>query len=119
MITTYLKQDHSVHTHMIIFHNNSLADTEQQHQVYTSKVDASLFTSDTSTQWAFNIVPNNAERETEKPMEELPQNNTGIHFHSKHKYSDNFRDAHVQYHNFDNGGAFTYKDKYTALFQQE
>ena len=47
-------------------------DAEQQHQVYTSKVDASLFTSDTSTQCAFNIVPNNAEMETEKPMEEIP-----------------------------------------------
>ena len=47
------------------------------------------------------------------------QNNTGIHFHSKHKYRDIFRDAHVQYHDFDNGDVFTYKDKYTALLQQE
>ena len=45
-------------------------------------MDASLFTSDTSTQCAFNIVPNNAETETKKSIEEIPQNNTGIHFHS-------------------------------------
>ena len=32
---------------------NSLADTEQQHKVYTNEVDAPLFTSDTSTQCAF------------------------------------------------------------------
>ena len=98
---------------------DSLADTEQQHKVHTSEVDASLFTGDTSTQCAFNIVPNNTETETEKSMEETPQNNTGIHFHSKHKYRDTFGDAHIQYQDFDNGDAFTYKDKCTTLLQQE
>ena len=82
-------------------------------------MDTSLFTSDTSTQCAFNIVPNHAETDTEKPMEEIPQKNTSIHFHSKHKYRDTFGDAHIQYHDFDNGDAFTYKDKYTTLLQQE
>ena len=57
--------------------------------------------------------------ETDKPTEETPQNNTSIHFHSKHKYRDTFGDAHIQYYDFDNGDAFTYKDKYTALLQQE
>ena len=28
-------------------------------------------------------------------------------------------DAHIQYHAFDNGDAFVYNDKYTALLQQE
>ena len=98
---------------------NSLADTEQQHQVYKSKVDTSLFTSDTSTHCEFNIVPDSVEMETEQPIEEIPKNNTSIHFHSKHKYKDTFGDAHIQYHNFDNGDALTYKDKYTALLQQE
>ena len=92
---------------------------EQQHKVYTSKVDTSLFTSDTSTQCAFNIIPTNTETETDKPTEETSQNNTGIYSHSKHKYRDTFGDAHIQYHDFDNGDAFTYKDKYTALLQQE
>ena len=64
---------------------NSLADTEQQHKVHTSEVDASLFTSDTSTQCAFNITPTNTEMEIDKPTEKTPQNNTEIHFHSKHK----------------------------------
>ena len=98
---------------------DSLADTEQQHKVYTSEVDASLITGDTSTQCAFNVIPTNTDMETDKPIEKTPQNNTSIHFHSKHKYRDTFRDAHTQYHNFDNGDAFTYKDKYTALLQQE
>ena len=98
---------------------DSLTDTEQQHKVYTSEVDTSLFTSDTSIQSAFNIIPLNLELETDKLMEKTPQNNTGFHFHSKHKYRDTLGDAHIQYHNFDNGDAFTYKDKYTALLLQE
>ena len=98
---------------------DSLADTEQQHKVYTSEEDTSLFTSDTSTQCAFNIIPSNLETEAENHTEKTSQTNTSIHFHSKHKYRDTFGDAHVQYHNFDNGDAFTYKDKYTALLQQE
>ena len=32
---------------------------------------------------------------------------------------DTFGDAHVQYHDFDYGDAFVYKDKYAALLQQE
>ena len=56
---------------------------------------------------------------TDKLMEKTPQHNTGIHFHSKHKYRDTLGDAHIQYYDFDNGDAFTYKDKYTALLQHE
>ena len=44
---------------------------------------------------------------------------TSIHFYSKHKHRDTFDDAHIQYHDFDNGDAFVHKDKYTALLQQE
>ena len=98
---------------------NPLAGTEQQHKVYTSKEEASLFTNDTSTQCTFNIIPSNLETEAENNTEKTSQNNTCIHFHSKHKYRDTFGDAHIQYHDFDNGDAFTYKDKYTALLQQE
>ena len=43
----------------------------------------------------------------------------GIHSQSKHKYRDVFGDSHIQYHNFNNGDAFTFKDKYTALLEQE
>ena len=30
-----------------------------------------------------------------------------------------FGDSNIQYHNFNNGDALTFKDKYTALLQQE
>ena len=52
---------------------DSLADTEQQHKVYISEVDASLFTSDTSTPCAFNITPTNTEMETDKLTEKHPR----------------------------------------------
>ena len=65
---------------------DSLADAEQQQMLYKNEVDASLFTPDTSTQCAFSITPLNLETESEKDMKDIPQNNTGIHFHSKNKY---------------------------------
>ena len=87
--------------------------------LYTNEADASLFTTDTPTPCAFNITPSDLETESQEDIHDHPHNNTGIHFYSKHKYRDTFGDAHIQYHYFDNGDAFVYKDKYTALLQQE
>ena len=44
---------------------------------------------------------------------------SGIHSQSKHKYRNAFGDSNIQYHNFDNGDALSFKDKYTSLLQQE
>ena len=77
---------------------DSLADTEQQQMLYTNKADTSLFTTDTSTQCAFNITPSNLVTEYVEDMNNTSQNNTGIHFYSKHKYRDTFGDAHKQCH---------------------
>ena len=87
--------------------------------VHCIQTPASLFTTDTSTLCAFNITPSKLETESQEDVHDHPHNNTGIHFYSKHKYRDTFGDAHVQYHDFENGDAFVYKDKYTALLQQE
>ena len=43
----------------------------------------------------------------------------GIHSQSKHKYRNVISDSNIQYHDFNNGDALTFKDKYTALLQQE
>ena len=43
----------------------------------------------------------------------------GIHSQSKHKYRNVFGDSNIQYHDFNNGDALTFQDKYTALLQQE
>ena len=42
-----------------------------------------------------------------------------IHSQRKHVYRDTFGDAHIQYHDFDNKDLLTFRDKYTALLQQE
>ena len=98
---------------------NSLAETEQQQTLYTNEADALLFTTDTATPCAFNIIPSDLATEFPNNVQDHSYNNTGIHFYSKHKYRDSFADAHIQYHDFDNGDAFIYKDKYMALLQQE
>ena len=98
---------------------NSLADTEQQQIVYANEVDASLLTTYTATPCTFNIIPSDLATEFPNDVHDHSHNNTGIHFYSKHKYRDTFGDVHVQYHDFDNGDAFIYKDKYMALLHQE
>ena len=80
-------------------------------------MDASLSTTDTATKYAFNIIPSDLDNELSNDAHSHSNNNTCIHFYSKHKYRDTFGDAHIQYHDFDNGDAFIHKDKYTALLQ--
>ena len=98
---------------------DSLADSAQQYTLYTNEADASLFTTDTATQCAFNIIPSDLDIEPSNEAHSHSNNNTSIHSCSKHKYRDTFGHAHIQYHDFDNGDAFIHKDKYTALLQQE
>ena len=43
----------------------------------------------------------------------------GIYSKSKHTCRNVFGNTNIQYHNFDNGDALTFTDKYTALLQQE
>ena len=84
---------------------NFLADSTQQQTLYTNEMDASLFTTDTTTPCTLNIISSD--------------------FHTMYMtiliitLAFTFGDAHIQYHDFDNGDAFIHKDKYTALLQQE
>ena len=81
--------------------------------------DASLFTSDTTTPCDYNItkrVQNSDIILEEKSKIISPM---GIHLQSKHKYRNAFGDSNIQYHNFKNGDALTFKDKFTALLHQE
>ena len=91
----------------------------QQHTVYTNEVDASLFTTDTTTPCDYNIrvdMPNSNSSHKNK-SNTIPSR--GVHSKSKHKYRNVFGDANIQYHDFDNGDALTFTDKYTVLLQQE
>ena len=95
---------------------DSLADTEQQQMLHTNEMNASLFTTDTSTPCAFNITPSDLETNSREDIHDHLHNNTSIHFHSKHKYRDTFGDPHIQYHDFDNGDAFVCKGCKTGFF---
>ena len=87
----------------------------QQHTVYTNEVDASLFTTDTTIPCDYNISvdTSNPNSSHENKPNTIPSR--GIHSKSKHKYRNVFGDANIQYHDFDNGDALTFTDKYTAL----
>ena len=100
-------------------HVNNLDDPIQQHIVYTNEVDASLFTTDTTTPCDYNIntdMPNPNRSQENKPH---TTQSRGIHSKSKHTYCNVFGNANIQYHDFDNGDALTFTDKYTALLQEE
>ena len=72
--------------------------------------NASLFTSDTATPCNYNITEDTPDLEINS---ECKSNS------KKHKYRNAFGNSNIQYHNFDNGDALTFRDKYTALLQQE
>ena len=80
-------QTHPVHTYGHISQQlDCLADSTQQQTLYTNEADTSLFTTDTATQCAFNIIPSDLDTESPNNVHSHSDNNTGIHFYSKHKY---------------------------------
>ena len=82
-------------------------------------MDASLFTTDTTKSCDYNISidTSNLNNSHKNKANTIPPR--GIHSKSKDKYRDVFGDSNIQYHDFDNGDALTFTDKYTALLQQE
>ena len=120
----HIQQDQSLtpctHAYDHITQNiDNLEDSTQQHTVYTNEVDASLFTLDTTTPCDYNIstdIPNsnNLQENKTNTMQSM-----GIHSQSKHKYRNVFSNFNIQYHDFDDGDALTFKDRYIALLQQE
>ena len=100
-------------------HINNLADSTQQNTLYAMEENASLFTSDTATPYGFNITEDTLDLEINSECKSNSKILSGIHSQSKHKYRNVFGNSNMQYHDFDNGDALTFKDKYTALLQQE
>ena len=81
---------------------------------------ASSFTDDTDTHCDYSIADytSDADNVNDTHIDFMPKYPT-IHSQRKHAYRDTFGDAHIQYHDFDNQDMLTFKDKYTALLQQE
>ena len=122
--TQYKQQDQTITpcTHAyghITQHIDNLEDPTQLHIVYTNEVDASLFNMDTTTPCDYNTSTDILN------LDNLQENKAniiqpmGIHSQSKHKYQNVFGNSNIQYHDFDNGDALTFKNKYMTLLQQE
>ena len=117
--TQHTEQDQTLtpctHAYDHITQHNNLEDPIQQHTVYTNEVDASLFTMDTTTPCDYNISIDVSNLKNPHENKTNTIQSRGIHSKSKHKYRDIFGDSNIQYHDFDNGDALTFTDKYTAL----
>ena len=100
-------------------HIKNLEDPMQQHTLYTQEGDASLFTTNTTTLCDYNITDDVLDSDTIPESKSKITQPMGIHSQSKHKYKNVFGDSNIQYHDFNNCDALTFKDKYTALLQQE
>ena len=100
-------------------HINNLADSTQQATLHAMEKNASLFTSDTGTSCNFNITEDTSDLETTSKGQSKFKILSGIHSQSKHKYRNTIGDSNIQYYDFDNGDALTFKDKYTTVLQQE
>ena len=98
---------------------NNLANSTQQNTLYTMEEDASLFSSDTATPCEYNITQLVQNSNSILDCESKFKSSIGIRLQSKHKYRNVFGDSNIQYHDFNNGDALNFKDKYTALLQKE
>ena len=74
---------------------------------------------DTATPCDYNITTDLLNSDNTQGSKANITQPMGIHCQSKHKYRNVFGNSNIQYHDFDNGDALTFKDKYTTLLQQE
>ena len=82
--------------------------------------NALSFTDDTDTHCDFSIRDHTLDTENVNDTHTgLAPKYPAIHSQRNHAHRDTFGDAHIQYHDFDNQDSLTYRDKYTALLQQE
>ena len=80
--------------------------------------NASLLTSNTAIPCDFNITKDTLDLEINSKCKSNFQTLSGIHSQSKHKYTNTFGDSNIQYHDFDNGNALTFKDKYIDYYNK-
>ena len=106
--------------HHITQSAQDLSDSTQQNNLHSMEENVSSFADDADTPCDFSIVNHNSHTENTNdththPVPKYP----GIHSQRKHAHRNTFGDSHIQYHNFDNQDSLTFRDKYTALLQQE
>ena len=97
-----------------------LSDSTQQNNLHSIEENTSSFADDADTLCDLSVVDHNSDTEdtNDAHMHFVPKY-PSIHTQRKHAYQNTFGDSHIQYHDFDNQDSLTFKDKYTALLQQE
>ena len=97
-----------------------LTDNTQQNTLHSMEENVSSFADDTDTHCDFSITDHTLDTENANDTRTcLVPKYSAIHSQRKHVYRNTFGDAHIQYHDFDNQDLLTFRDKYTALLQQE
>ena len=82
--------------------------------------NTSSFADDTDTHCDFSITDHTLDIENTNDTHTcLTPKYPIIHSQRKRAYRNTFGDTHIQYHDFDNQDSLTFRDKYTALLQQE
>ena len=104
----------------IMQHIQDLTDNTQQNNLHSMEEHVSSFTDDTDTHCDYSISDHTSDTEnvSDTHTNFMPKYPT-IHSQRKPAYRDTFGNAHIQYHDFDNQDLLTFKDKCTALLQQE
>ena len=106
--------------HHITQRIQDLTDSTQQNNLHSMEENASSFADDTDTHCDFSITDHTSDIEnTNDTHTGLVPKYPAIHSQRKHAYRNTFGDTHIQYHDFDNQDSLTFRDKYTALLQQE
>ena len=97
-----------------------LTDSTQQNTLHSMEENISSFADDTDTHCDFSITDHTLDTENANDIHTcfMPKY-PAIHSQRNHAYRNTFGDAHIQYHDFDNQDSLTFRDKYTALIQQE
>ena len=97
-----------------------LTDDTQQNSLHSMEENVSSFVDDTNTHCDYSIIDHTLDTENvnDTHTDFAPKYPTN-HSQRKHTCRDTFGGAHIQYHDFDNQDSLTFKDKYTALLQQE
>ena len=97
-----------------------MSDSTQQNNLHSNEENVSSFADVADNLCDFSIVNHNSDTEnTNDTHTYLMPEHPGIHSQRKHAYRNTFGDSHIQYHDFDNQDTLTFRDKYTALLQQE
>ena len=97
-----------------------LSDSTQQNNLHSIEENVSSFADDADTLCDFSIVDHNSDTENTNDIQiHFVPKHPGIHSQRKHAYRNTFGNSHIQYHNFDNQDSLTFRNKYTALLQQE